>query len=249
MLKRGTASAGAFISQDIKIIVGNEKVVLTAHKYIFPQSAVLLEHCTIHDGMKYIVLPDDCPRNFVLLLEFLYWNDFTLFEENAFGVEANLEDHAKILAELYIMGDKYNLLGLKHAVLMKYDRVALCIASDKAWKVAQLIYEAVPATDMLFRLWFQASLRRDFDSMMSAKEARLCVEIGGTIALDIFDAQKIRILGIAQDKLQENFAAVNSSAMDEGKPLKRGSATSKVVRTALVFGENDEPDAIATLIY
>ena len=98
-----------------------------------------------------IKLPDDRPRAFACLLEFLQSHDFR-FDIGLDPTAADIQD----LAAIYVLADKYWIPGLKRWYT---DKWRPCTDMDQLFTIARIIFDNVPEGDTTFRLLVQEKLQ------------------------------------------------------------------------------------------
>lgn len=135
-----------------------------------------------------IKLLDDDKLSVAYLIEFLYSGGLN-FEAEGLHQPSN----AKKLASIYIIADKYQVPGLKNAIVRDLPKKHL--PRNYLFQLAEAIYENTPDSDLCFRLYFRRELERmivDTGLFKHQIEVRLTEIItqGGDIAKEVFLVQR-----------------------------------------------------------
>ncbi|MCJ1262624.1 hypothetical protein MMC22_002494 [Lobaria immixta] len=151
---------------------------------------------SFREGLKHhIELPDDDIHVFGYMLEYLYRGVFRGFET------PNQDLKTVMLADLYIMAEKYQLQGLKTLLVTPLEALFDCPGKAEGivcfFDAARKIYENIPDSEALFPDCFKKTVMyivrfRDEQPYIE-EQIKLCISDGGKLARDAFDAYSMQI--------------------------------------------------------
>ena len=139
-----------------------------------------------------IELPEDDANVFGRVLEYMYCDAFGGFNTPTQNIKV------AILADVYIMLEKYQLLRLKELLIPTiFDDARDAERIEYFFGAARKIYENTPDSEALFPDYFKRTVtqtlaRRDQQSYMEAN-IKHCIFEGGKLAQDAFDAYCIHV--------------------------------------------------------
>ncbi|KAI9717276.1 MAG: hypothetical protein M1812_004803 [Candelaria pacifica] len=112
-----------FTGHVFELLVGPEKVPMSAHKSVLCQSPVFSRMC-LHETpskgeeMRHIFLEDDDPNTFALILEYLYTTNYhPLYAHPSSCEEVDVDLPGQV--SMYIMAGKYELDNLMDLITKK----------------------------------------------------------------------------------------------------------------------------------
>ncbi|KAI9788479.1 MAG: hypothetical protein M1835_002259 [Candelina submexicana] len=150
-----------FLSPIFSVLVGSDKIMMTAHKEVLCQSPVLRCMCTgpfVESSAKTLILSEDDPALIGVLLEYLYSGTYdpqhsdllttttTTTTTNNDNNNAKSSDRMEEATELYLLADKYALPHLQHLIVCKLNRGEISYTSESFFASAKRIFTVLPLT-------------------------------------------------------------------------------------------------------
>ncbi|MCJ1429969.1 hypothetical protein MMC29_007884, partial [Sticta canariensis] len=186
-------SGTCLVSDMYKIFVGPEKKLFQAHEAVLSRSPVFERMCsgTFKESVeKQIDLPDDDAIAFGCVLEFMYLGVFHGDEK------PDRVTKAALLADVYILADKYQLEDLKDLLICPLGAILETASEDEClecfFDAARKIYENNPDSDFLFPRFFKQTVTHMLNHSDQVPHLethiRRCIYEGGKLAQDTFDA-------------------------------------------------------------
>ena len=181
-----------------KLVVGPQKKLFHSHEAVLSRSPVFERMCngSFKEGVEQqIELPDDDAHIFGRVLEYMYCGVFDKFETPTPNVKV------LVLADLYILAEKYQLSGLKEllippmATILDNASDAECI--ENFFHAARKIYENTPDSEALFPDSFKRTVTKmlGYPAQYPYMEMHIkrCILDGGKLAQDTFDANCVHL--------------------------------------------------------
>lgn len=175
------------------LVVGSEKKVFLSHEVVLSQSPVFERMCNgsfKENVEKQIELPDDDENIFECMLEYMYRGVFH-------GVETPTQSvRAAMMADLYIMAEKYQLSGLKELLIPPLASILDDTSNSECiegfFHAACKIYENTPDSEVLFPDSYKKRVAQILGDRNQnpyiESHIKRCIFDGGKLAQDTFDA-------------------------------------------------------------
>lgn len=195
-----------------KVFVGPQRRIFHTHEAVLSQSPVFECMCngSFKEGVeREIELPDDNADAFECLIEYLCRGI------SDSGETANRHVKAGVLANVYIMAEKYQLDDLKSVVIASlvaiFDNATGSKGINRFFDAARKIYENTPDSESLFPDCFKqrvtqiAAYGDQFPYLVA--QVKCCISHGGKLAQDTFDAYILHA-ATAQARLQRQHCSL-----------------------------------------
>ena len=206
-----------------QLTVGPERKLFYSHEAVLSQSPVFERMCngSFKEGVEQqIELPDDDANIFGCMLEYMYRGVFHDFETPTPDVRAAM------LADLYILAEKYQLKGLKKLLITPLATIFDGDSNDECigcfFDAARTIYENTPDSEVLFPKCFKKKVMQmlGYRNQLPCMEAqvKLCISAGDKLARDTFDACCTHT-STTHDT--DNRLAEERAALDKGRLQKQ----------------------------
>jgi len=209
-----------FASPIFTILVSADTATMHAHQTVLSRSPVLEAMCSANfkEGTeRRINLSEDSEEDVKVLLEYLYSSKMATIPKNQRG-----DEYSHFLARMYILGDKYQLPGLKEKAFNKLKPLTAKNSAEVFFEVVKKIYDNTPDSDEYFRPFFRLFMHR-FGNRVENKRVQDLIVQGGQLALDIYLAQGKKAASlpakIAEEKMLKPVYEGARHALKEGRWL------------------------------
>ncbi|KAI9700350.1 MAG: hypothetical protein M1836_002365 [Candelina mexicana] len=153
-----------FLSPIFSVLVGPEKILMTAHKEVLCQSPVLRCMCTgpfVESSAKALILSEDDPAIFTLLMEYLYSGTYDPKHSDLTTISSSDKNNGKSsdrmeeATDLYLLADKYALPHLQRIIICKLNHGEIHFTSQSFFASAKRIFTFFPTTTGPFFSFFR----------------------------------------------------------------------------------------------
>ena len=156
---------------------------LHIHQSVLDSSPVLARQCASKDlegPAPDLILRDERPDNFGILLEFLYSGKINSLCDDNKSLQASVEYRRKAseqLCQIYLLAEKYELIDMKNAVTEKFEAVTDLEKHPILFlEVARSMYQDIQSADKTYPTFFVKKVQILLEKPNVSKEVQTWID-------------------------------------------------------------------------